>query len=175
MAFEVPVVRAYGPDAAIDREEQVWDCYRQVFDDFVDFQRWREDLFERQVGRSGYRLVTAERPARVVGFSWGYVGQRGQYWTDRVWNALPSDVRDEWVGDHYEIVSLGVIPAHRHRGLGRQLHDELLSDVQRRCLLSTADDLADPAVRLYLSSGWAKLGNLQPGVHIMGLNTVDPN
>ncbi len=37
-----------------------------------------------------------------------------------------------------------------------------------RCLLSTADDTADPAVRLYLSSGWRRLGALRAGVQVMG-------
>lgn len=37
-----------------------------------------------------------------------------------------------------------------------------------RCLLSTNDDASDPAVRLYLRAGWQRLGQLRPGVQVMG-------
>jgi hypothetical protein len=38
----------------------------------------------------------------------------------------------------------------------------------QKALLSTADDVTDPAVRLYLSRGWRKLGVLRPGTQVMG-------
>ena len=79
--------------------------------------------------------------------------------------------REAWptrVGGHFEFVELAVAPQYRRRGLGRRLHDSLLDGVGRRALLSTTDDLADPAVQLYLSSGWRKLGVLRPGTQVMG-------
>ena len=57
----------------------------------------------------------------------------------------------------FEFVELAVACRHR-RGLGRRLHDALLAGVGRQGLLSTADDRADPAVRLCLSSGWESCG-----------------
>lgn len=68
-------------------------------------------------------------------------------------------------GGLFELVELAVACRHR-RGLGRRLYDALLAGVGRQCLLSTADDRADPAVRLCLSSGWQKLGILRPGVQV---------
>jgi ribosomal protein S18 acetylase RimI-like enzyme len=65
-------------------------------------------------------------------------------------------------------VELGVSPAYRRQGLGRRLHDTLLAGIGQRCLLSTEDDPQDPAVRLYLSCGWSKVGVLRPGVQVMG-------
>ena len=67
-------------------------------------------------------------------------------------------------GGLFEFVELAVACRYR-RGLGRRLHDALLAGVGR-CLLSTADDRADPAVRLCLSSGWQKLSILRPGVQV---------
>ncbi len=67
-------------------------------------------------------------------------------------------------------MELAVAPAHRGHGLGQALHDQLLENVRRRCLLSTNDDADDPAVRLYTKAGWKKLGNLRPGVQVMGLD-----
>ena len=148
----------------------VWRCYDEVFGDFPDYATWRSDLFERHAGRDGYRLAAAVNDDRVIGFAWGYVGQRGQYWSDLVCDALPPEVVAQWVGDHFEFVELAVLPEQRGSGLGQALHDRLLDGVKRRCLLSTSDDPDDPAVRLYTRSGWKKLGLLRPGAQVMGLD-----
>jgi ribosomal protein S18 acetylase RimI-like enzyme len=161
-------LQRYGLEAGIGLAQQIWPCYDGVFGDFDDFETWREDMFARHATRSGYRLIVATEGVTVAGFSWGYTGQRGQYWSDLVWDALPTSVAEEWVGGHFEFVVLGVAREYRRRGLGRRLHDALLDGISQRALLSTTDDVTDPAVRLYLSSGWRRLGTLRPGTQIMG-------
>jgi ribosomal protein S18 acetylase RimI-like enzyme len=161
-------VKLFGPEAARELAKRIWPCYEDVFGDFDDRETWRRDLFERHASRAGYRLAVGTDGSTVAGFAWGYIGERGQYWTDLVCDVLPIDVADDWVGGHFEFVELAVLPSYRRRGLGSRLHDTLLSDVGRRCLLSTADDPADPAVQLYLRRGWQKLGVLRPGVQVMG-------
>lgn len=160
-------VRRYGPEAS-ELAGRIWPLYDEVFGDVADFDTWRSGVFERHAARSGYRLVVATEGGVVVGFSWGYVGERGQYWTDLVAGALPVPLVEEWVGDHFEFVELAVAPYHRRHGLGRRLHDTLLDGVRRPALLSTRDDPADPAVRLYVSRGWRKLGMLRAGTQVMG-------
>ena len=161
-------LQRYNSTSAIELAHRVWPCYDEVFGDFDDFQTWSDDLFTRHATRNGYRLIVASEGEAVAGFSWGYIGERGQYWTDLVCDALPATVTDEWVGGHFEFVELAVAPKYRRRGLGRRLHDALLDGVPQQALLSTTDDLADPAVQLYLSSGWRKLGLLRPGTQVMG-------
>jgi ribosomal protein S18 acetylase RimI-like enzyme len=161
-------IELHGAGTAAALAEQVWLCYREVFSDFEDVDSWRRNLFDRHAARDGYRLAAALDGLTVAGFSWGYVGQRGQYWTDLVCAALPASLTDQWVGGHFEFVELAVSPGYRRDGIGRRLHDTLLAGISRRCLLSTADDPADVAVRLYASRGWRKLGNLRPGVQVMG-------
>jgi ribosomal protein S18 acetylase RimI-like enzyme len=161
-------IRICDADTAPALAAAIWPCYQEVFGDFDDAEKWRGELFDRHAGRDGYRLAVAMDGAIVTGFSWGYVGERGQYWTDLVCEALPASVVSEWVGDHFEFVELAVLPGYRRQGLGRRLHDTLLAGIGRRCLLSTADDQDDPAVRLYLAHGWQKLGNLRTGVQVMG-------
>jgi ribosomal protein S18 acetylase RimI-like enzyme len=192
-------VRLLGGEAAIGLAGQIWPCYRDVFADFADMQTWRDSMYDRHAARDGYRLAVAVAGSAVAGsavagsavagsavagsvvagsvvagFSWGYVGQRGQYWTDLVWEALPADVTGEWVGGHFEFVELAVLPRYRRLGVGRRLHDTLLAGISRRCLLSTSDDPDDPAAQLYSSCGWRKLGALRPGVQVMGLMPPSP-
>lgn len=155
---------------ALPLAAKVWPCYDTVFGDFADYETWRSELFERHASRDGYRLAVAVEGDIVAGFAWGHVGQRGQYWSDLAWAALPGAVASQWIGGHFEFVELAVLPAHRGRGLGQELHGRLLDGVRRRCLLSTSDDPDDPAVRLYLRLGWQKIGTLRPGVQVMGLD-----
>jgi hypothetical protein len=67
-------------------------------------------MFARHAMRNGYRLVVVMEDAAVAGFSWGYLGERGQYWADLAAGALPDRTADEWVGGHFELVTLGVAP-----------------------------------------------------------------
>ncbi|MFE6967962.1 GNAT family N-acetyltransferase [Isoptericola sp. NPDC057653] len=148
--------------------EQVWSCYDAVFGDVADPVEWRTGRYDRHAAHDGYRLVTAHADGGLVGFAWGYVGQRGQYWSDLLVEALPPDVADAWVGDHFELVELGVLAAWRGHGVGRRLHDAVLEGVGRRSLLLTSEAEDDPAVGLYRRSGWQRLGRLGPGTQVMG-------
>jgi ribosomal protein S18 acetylase RimI-like enzyme len=161
-------IQLYGRPVADGLADLIWPCYQAVFGDFDDLQTWRQDLFNRHAARAGYRLAVATDGDTVAGFAWGYIGERGQYWTDLVCDVLPREVTADWVGGHFEFVELAVLPDYRRRGIGAQLHDALLTDVRQRCLLSTADDPDDPAVRLYLRQGWQRLGDLSPGFQVMG-------
>jgi ribosomal protein S18 acetylase RimI-like enzyme len=161
-------IRLYGAPAADELAGRVWPCYQAVFGDFDDRETWRRDLFSRHAARSGYRLAVATDGAVTAGFAWGYIGERGQYWTDLVSAVLPPEVSSDWVGGHFEFVELAVLADYRRQGIGSRLHDVLLGGVRQQCLLSTADDPDDPAVRLYLRHGWQRLGALSPGFQVMG-------
>jgi hypothetical protein len=77
-------IQLAGSQAAAGVADRIWPCYEAVFGDFGDAETWRRDMFERHAARAGYRLAVATDGGMVVGFAWGYIGQRGQYWTDLV-------------------------------------------------------------------------------------------
>ncbi|MGB4135266.1 MAG: GNAT family N-acetyltransferase [Microbacterium sp.] len=158
-----------GGAGALSSAAAVWRCYDAVFGDLSSEEEWIEAMFARHAGRRGHRLVCAFDGEAVVGFAWGYVGERGQDWSDAAADALGPELAERWVGGHFEFVELGVHPERRRHGIGRRLHDLLLEGVRGSCLLSTSDDDADPAVRLYETSGWRTLGPLSPGRRIMAL------
>jgi GNAT superfamily N-acetyltransferase len=163
-------IETWPPERARQEAAEVFAVYHAVFRDAPDEADWRSSTYDRHVARDGFRLTAALDGDRLVGFAYGYVGARGQYWPDRVAEALGEAVTADWLGGHFEFVELAVLPSHRGRGLGAALHDALLLDAPGdRAMLSTADDPADPAVRLYASRGWRKLGNLTPDVQVMGL------
>jgi ribosomal protein S18 acetylase RimI-like enzyme len=172
----VTTYAAHDAEAAAEHAEGVWALYDEVFGDLPDETSWRTDLWDRHRGRAGFRLVTAydEETAglgALLGFAWAYVGERGQWWSDRVVEVLPRGVTDVWVGGHLEVVELATAPAARGQGIGGRLLDLLVADRGARpALLSTSADESDPAVRLYRSHGWTTLGLLGEGVQVMGLS-----
>ena len=129
---------------------------------------WRDGLWARHRARSGFRLVLAQESGEVAGLVWGYLGSRGQYWSDEVAARLPSVLADRWVGGHFEIVELIVVPERRRRGVATGLLSAILSDAPTDRAMLTVRDSAIGARRLYESTGWTALGRWEPGLTIMG-------
>ena len=100
---------------------ELWPVYDAVFRDHDNETSWRETVWERHAARDGFRWAQARRDGRLVGFAYGYPGAAGQWWTDTAAEALASDVAARWLGGHFELGSIGVLPDHRGRGLGRRL------------------------------------------------------
>lgn len=151
---------------------ELFRCYDIVFGDQPHYGDWVNGTFARHVARDGFRLVVSTNNDSITGFAWGYIGRRGQFWTDAVAEALSPDLASTWVGNHFEFVELGVLPNARRAGIGRALHDRLLTGITSVCLLSTTSDANDPAVRLYSSAGWRSLGPLNPGTQVMGCTAI---
>ena len=72
--------------------DEVFAVYDAVFGDHPDLAEWRAELYDKHAGRDGFRLALARDDDRLVGFAWGYVGRRGQYWSDWVVRELPAEV-----------------------------------------------------------------------------------
>jgi ribosomal protein S18 acetylase RimI-like enzyme len=153
--------------AAADHADAVALVWREAFGPIADISTWRETIFDRHRSRAAYRLALAFDDDGPTGFAWGYVGQRGQFWPDRVLDRL-GPVAEPWVGGHVEFVELAVADRARGHGVGGRLHDALLAALpQRHALLGTSADPGDPAVRLYRSRGWTHLGLLAPDTQVM--------
>ena len=153
----------------------VWPVYETIFGDYSDRETWRGDVWDKHSGRSGFRLARAYDADVLVGFAYGYTGERGQWWSDNACTVLEPEVAEAWLGGHFELVSIGVVDAARRGGIGRGLMHALLDGLPHdRLLLMTSSDPSDPARRFYASEGWHVLG---PGVGeatvIMGRRNTD--
>ncbi len=99
--------------------------------------------------REGFRgfiaLGEAEEAAApshgVVGMTYGYRSQRGQWWRDAVARGLDRKTRKRWLGNAYELVEIAVHPDFQGQGIGALLVDNLLTGrPESTCVLSTRTD-----------------------------------
>jgi ribosomal protein S18 acetylase RimI-like enzyme len=164
------MVAVVGDEAGDGLVHELWPVYRRVFGDFDDVDAWRDLVWDRHAARAGFRLALARNGGALVGFAYGYTGEHGQWWTDSAATVLHPDVASDWLGGHFEVVSLGVDESARGSGLGRRLLATLTDGVDHpRWVLMTSANPEDPARRLYRSSGWAVIGpGLSHGKVIMG-------
>ncbi|MFM6849368.1 MAG: N-acetyltransferase family protein [Terrabacter sp.] len=167
MEHRVEVVRTVTEAFVSD---ELWPLYRRVFDDFDDLDGWRAAVWDRHAAREGFRLALARIEGRLVGFAYGYTGAHGQWWTDSAAQVLHPAVADDWLGGHFELVSIGVDQSARGAGVGRQLLAGVTEGLEQpRWMLMTSTDPDDPARRLYRGGGWAVIGpGLSAGQVIMG-------
>src|SRR4051794_15940044 len=150
--------------------EQVFGLYDAVFADQPDYRAWRDQVWDRHTSRDGFRLARAVEAGRLVGFAYGYTGRHGQWWPHQAALVLEPPVAQEWLGGHFELVSIAVAPSSRGAGIGEGLLRRVVEGLhEQRCLLMTTADADDPARRLYAAQGWEVVGpGLRDGQVIMG-------
>lgn len=164
----VPHLAVHDGEGAQAYRDQVLAMWPLVFGPVADEDAWRGRFWDQHRTREGFRLVTAELDGDLAGFAWGYTGQRGQWWADRIAGVLGA-AADAWVGGHWEFVELAVHPEHRRRGLGGLLHDALLEGIpHERALLQTDADPDGAGHSLYRGRGWQVIGRLPEGKAVMG-------
>jgi ribosomal protein S18 acetylase RimI-like enzyme len=162
-------------EQALVRREGLTGCYRSVFtgagfaETEQDVERFADEQLPGHAVRDGFRMMAALADDSVLGFGYGYTGRRGQWWSDRVVEAVPAALSDTWVGGHFELVELTVHPDHQGLGIGGRLHDTLLAGLPHaRALLGTSPDDARAAVALYRSRGWQRLARLSDTSDLWG-------
>jgi ribosomal protein S18 acetylase RimI-like enzyme len=127
-------------------------------------EEWANDRLPRHAARADFVFLAARSEGGVVGFGYGYTGERGQWWTDRVALALTRAQQAEWLDPpHFEIVELHVRPSHQRLGIGSRLLAQVLSrQPHDRALLSTQRS-SRKARGFYAKNGWAELAEVDFG------------
>jgi GNAT superfamily N-acetyltransferase len=118
-----------------------------------------DDTLPTHSTRRDFRCVVARDTTHdmVVGFSYGYTGEPGQWWREAVASALDDQTAAHWLRDYFEFVELAVAPSSQGRGIGGRIHDTLLAGVrQPRAMLST-HAVPTPARHMYDRRGWVVL------------------
>jgi ribosomal protein S18 acetylase RimI-like enzyme len=125
---------------------------------------WARERLPRHIERDDFLFLVAREHERVVGFTYGYTGAYGQWWTDVVQRALTDRQRAEWLDPpHYEVVELHVLPKRQRSGIGSLLLAQLLTrQPHDRVVLSTQRG-SRKARRFYRKNGFTELADVDFG------------
>jgi GNAT superfamily N-acetyltransferase len=101
----------------------------------------------------------------LVGFGYGYLGRRGEWWHDVVVNALGPELGRRWMSDAFELAELHVRPQRQAQGVGRRILDTVIDRAGGATMVLSTHDRESPARRLYRSRGFVDLlgGFVFPG------------
>ncbi|HET7311831.1 MAG TPA: GNAT family N-acetyltransferase [Mycobacteriales bacterium] len=126
----------------------------------------RCEIMHTHLDRRGYLAVVAlDDDDALVGFGYGYLGRRGEWWHDIVTNALGRELGNRWMSDAFELAELHVLPAHQGHGIGTLLLDEIVTRAGGSTMVLSTHDRESPARRLYRATGFVDLygGVVFPG------------
>lgn len=109
--------------------------------------------------RNGFRFITArDGEGQLTGLALAVLAEPGDWWRDRAAAALPGPEAARWLGDLcLEVVHVAVAPAVQRQGIGKRLHDALISGRPAPTGVLSCHPSAGPAQRLYLAQGWTLL------------------
>jgi ribosomal protein S18 acetylase RimI-like enzyme len=129
-----------------------------VEDPAAALRRMRTEVLPRHRRRDGFRFLVGREGAPIVGIAYGYVGARGQWWTERVARSMTAAQQAEWLDrPHFEVVELHVRPDRQRRGIGRRLLETLLEGIDLPFALLSTDEGNESARAFYRQLGWVEI------------------
>lgn len=125
---------------------------------------WADTRLPEHARRPDFLFLVAREGEQVVAFVYGYRGEYGTWWTERVARALGDDARTEWLDvPHYEVVELHVHPSRQRHGLGSALLEELVARQPYDRLLLSTQVGSRQARAFYRKNGWTELAPVDFG------------
>lgn len=124
----------------------------------------------------GYRsLIAVDDQRRVLGLVYGYQSDPSQFYHRHLARHLGPALTRTWLKNCFEFVELAVSPLARSQGLGRLLHDRILTGLPFATSILTTPMAPTRALGMYQRHGWQIIGEgfqlaIQlPKYYIMGL------
>jgi GNAT superfamily N-acetyltransferase len=157
-------------DAARGREliDPICKVYDEVFSAPPFF--WRDDESDLHRERltsllddPTFGLATATVDSELVGFAYGFtIPVETQRWQRLKGDVDPETAR-EWPGRTFLLFDYAVRKPFRARGIGKALHDLLLSSRPEQRATLTVQPTAVDTKRLYERWGWRMVGQMEGG------------
>jgi len=119
----------------------------------------QRSYYPDMTSRDGFRLALAKAGDQYTGFGYGFLLPAGTHW----WSGLAEPVSAEFARENghrtFALIDYGVLPAWRGKGVGRAIHDRLLSaSGAERATLSVQPKATDTQA-IYRRRGWRKVGH----------------
>lgn len=157
----------YDGEAGADQLDAVLPIYAACYaeppylegpDDVADFaEQW-----PWCVSRAGFRLVTADVDGHTIGFAFGFTLPPDTGWWSGLLDPADPALTTEQPGRTFALIELAVLAAHRKRGIGRALHDQVLRDRAEHRVTLTVRPEATAAVEMYRAWDYTPVGRTRP-------------
>ncbi|SEQ90437.1 Ribosomal protein S18 acetylase RimI [Virgibacillus subterraneus] len=119
----------------------------------MDFENTVENI-NKHTSYEGFKgLKAKDESGTLIGFSYGYTSLLDQFYREKLAAQLTDQQQIEWLSDCFEFVELAVDTNVRRMGVGRKLHDRLLSEIDHDTSVLTTSVENNPAINLYISKG----------------------
>lgn len=117
--------------------------------------------FRVQSRQPGFALAEARNGGYLIGYAAGMPLRPSTSWWRSLTSQVPEDLTAEHPGRTFAVAELLVRPSWRRQGIGRTLHDLLLSNRAEERATLTVRPAATAAVSAFRNWGWRKVARAQ--------------
>jgi GNAT superfamily N-acetyltransferase len=156
-----------GPAEFLGQIEVLLAIYADAMDADAAVLPGRRELMRRHAGYPEFKALQARSAGNghgdgmVLGFSYGFHGQPGQWWYDAVSAALSRAISPalaaDWLADCLEIAEVHVRKNQQRQGIGTRMLTALTDCRPERTALLSTPDRDTTARRLYRRMGFCDL------------------
>lgn len=151
---------------AHEKLEPIFQLYYQTFS--KPPYQWPENeetAFRRRLPRLAadptFGIAIALADDKLIGFAYGYALGPGTTWWDGFVTPVAEDITAEWEGRTFALIDFAVAESWRGQGIGRRLHDKLLSSRKEERATLAMEPAAHEARATYERWGWRIVGRLR--------------
>ncbi|MER5617730.1 GNAT family N-acetyltransferase [Streptomyces sp. NPDC002215] len=148
-------------DELVEVYARVYDTPPYIGDPFFSVTSFRERL-ENAFGSEGFETVTARRDGQIIGYVHGATLPADKPWWTALSHQRPAQLQTlAAAGQVFWLRELMVHPEHQNQGLGRRIHDTVISGRAESATTLTCIIDNQPAHDAYLRWGYTVMGEIK--------------
>ncbi|MFF5106101.1 GNAT family N-acetyltransferase [Streptomyces sp. NPDC000134] len=148
-------------DELVEVYARVYDVPPYIGDPFFSVASFRERL-EAAYGSEGFETVTARRNGQIIGYVHGATLPVDKPWWTSLGDRRPTQLRTlADSGQVFWLRELMVLPEYQNQGLGRKIHDTVITGRAESATVLTCIIDNQPAHDAYLRWGYTVMGEIK--------------
>lgn len=155
--------------AATTAQEHLEEIFQLYYETFskppYQWPKGEETAFRQRLPRLAadptFGIATAQADDQLIGFAYGYALRPNTTWWNGFVTPVAEELTTEWEGRTFALIDFAVAEDWRGQGIGRKLHDTLLSSRHEARATLAMEPAAGEARTVYEHWGWQVVGRLR--------------